>query len=455
LPVKTAPVLQVERLEDRFLLSSAAYVTTLYQGLLHRTPGPAEVAVWAQTLDAGLSTRYVALSFTGSYEYRSDLVSADYGQFLHRVPDAPSLAGFTAALAAGLSPEQLEAILAGSDEYFTLHGRDTRYWLQAVYQDLLGRAPDSSGSDNWTSLQRAGTSRQGMAFTIAISPEALTRTVDAAYTEALGRIADTDGQAFWVGQLELGSSSLSILADLASSGEAVARAGGTDAYTPAAVNDPLSTIALPISGRGVSFWDTDNAANELRAAEGHAPVLFLGDSITAGYAYGTGAAVWDQWLAPLGAEDFAIPGLSTSEVLWQVESGQVATVSPGVVVLMIGTNNLGEGQSPQAAAEGIGRIVDQIKAVSPATRMLLLGVFSRGFSATDPYRSEVAQVNSLISLLADGQRVVYRDIGGVFLNTDGSISPSVLPDGLHPSQYGYQLWTAAMWPTLAEMLAGQ
>jgi lysophospholipase L1-like esterase len=67
----------------------------------------------------------------------------------------------------------------------------------------------------------------------------------------------------------------------------------------------------------------------------------------------------------------------------------------------------------------------------------------------------VAQVNAQIALLADGRRVVYRDIGGAFLRPDGSISPAVMADGLHPTTYGYQLWTSAMWPTLSAMLAGQ
>ena len=45
--------LQVETLEDRCLLSSAAYVTALYQDLLHRNPAPAEVANYVALLDGG------------------------------------------------------------------------------------------------------------------------------------------------------------------------------------------------------------------------------------------------------------------------------------------------------------------------------------------------------------------------------------------------------------------
>jgi lysophospholipase L1-like esterase len=122
---------------------------------------------------------------------------------------------------------------------------------------------------------------------------------------------------------------------------------------------------------------------------------------------------------------------------------------------MVGTNNLGGGETPAATAEGIGRIVDTIKAVSPGSKILLLGVLPRGFSPTAPYRGEIDQLNSLISLLAHGQRVKYLNIGGAFVNADGWISQAVMADALHPTAYGYELWTAAMWPTLLQLLTGQ
>ena len=59
----------------------------------------------------------------------------------------------------------------------------------------------------------------------------------------------------------------------------------------------------------------------------------------------------------IGAANFAVSGLTTSEVLWQVESGQVARAMPSVIVLCIGSNNLGVGQSPEATADGVTKIV--------------------------------------------------------------------------------------------------
>ena len=58
--------LRVEGLEERCLLSSAEYVAGLYNGILHRSPAPAEVAGWVDVLAAGASPHDVARGFTGT-----------------------------------------------------------------------------------------------------------------------------------------------------------------------------------------------------------------------------------------------------------------------------------------------------------------------------------------------------------------------------------------------------
>src|SRR5262249_5199540 len=131
---------------------------------------------------------------------------------------------------------------------------------------------------------------------------------------------------------------------------APAPAPGPPKAPPApAIPDALATTPLPITGRNNKYWTVREGQNETRLRDGHASLLFLGDSTTDGFQT-VGQSVWDTFWAPLDAEDFAIAGLTTSEVLWQVETGQVARASPDVVVLMIGTNNLGLGQSPPAVA---------------------------------------------------------------------------------------------------------
>ena len=86
--------------------------------------------------------------------------------------------------------------------------------------------------------------------------------------------------------------------------------------------------------------------------------MFLGDSITEWLYMGPGKPCWDMFFAPLGAIDFAAGGATTSQVLWQVEQGQVEAATPRVVVLMIGTNNLTLGATPEGTAKGVTKIVD-------------------------------------------------------------------------------------------------
>jgi lysophospholipase L1-like esterase len=67
-------------------------------------------------------------------------------------------------------------------------------------------------------------------------------------------------------------------------------------------------------------------------------LLFLGDSITDGWAKG-GKAIWDTRYAPLKAANFGIGGDKTEHVLWRLKNGNLTGIQPKVVVLMIGTNN--------------------------------------------------------------------------------------------------------------------
>jgi len=49
--------------------------------------------------------------------------------------------------------------------------------------------------------------------------------------------------------------------------------------------------------------------------------------------------------------------------------------------------------------------------------------------------------------------VTYLDIGDKFLAADRSISKDVMYDFLHPTAKGYEIWSAAMEPTLTRLLS--
>src|SRR5262249_61677599 len=111
--------------------------------------------------------------------------------------------------------------------------------------------------------------------------------------------------------------------------------------------------------------------------------------------------------------------------------------------------------SAAATAAGVETIVDLIQRQLPNSRILLLGLLPRSASIADPIRASIAHVNRSIAKLADGERVQYLDFGAAFLLSGGTLPRAVLPDLLHPSLLGYQIYAAAIWRPLVAMLEGR
>jgi beta-glucosidase len=189
-----------------------------------------------------------------------------------------------------------------------------------------------------------------------------------------------------------------------------------------------------------------------RAHLADAPLILLGDSITEQWET-AGARVFAQRLAPRQALDLGVGGDRTEHLLWRLQSGEYDGLPVRVAVVLIGTNNLGTGQTPQQTADGVHAVLDDVLARWPNCRVLLLGIFPRGVQPDDRLRLEVAQTNVLLREVADRDRVTWLDFGGVFLAADGTLSPEIMPDALHLSETGYVMWAAAMQPVLDDLLA--
>lgn len=209
---------------------------------------------------------------------------------------------------------------------------------------------------------------------------------------------------------------------------------------------PRSTVAAPQNDKE---WRRLHEQFLARARRGGVELLFLGDSITFGW---RGQPAWKRDFEPLGAANFGIGGDQTQHVLWRVENGELEGIDPKVVVLMIGTNNLGR-DSAEETALGVQALVEEIMRRKPDARILLLGVFPRGHKPTDSVRTKVRTLNRLISPLDDGgKHVRYLNVGERFLEPDGTISKAIMPDYVHLTREGYDRWAAAIGPALRELM---
>ena len=129
---------------------------------------------------------------------------------------------------------------------------------------------------------------------------------------------------------------------------------------------------------------------------------------------------------------------------------------------MIGTNNLGferdrltPRNTPAEAAEGVKAIIDDLRRRLPEAKILLLAVFPRSHSPSDTVRAQVEETNRRIAGLDDGNYVRYLDIGAKFLSADGTLEKDIMPDYLHPSPKGYEIWAQAIQAPLAQILGGK
>jgi lysophospholipase L1-like esterase len=190
-----------------------------------------------------------------------------------------------------------------------------------------------------------------------------------------------------------------------------------------------------------------------RGKEGPIGVLFLGDSITEGWK--GASAVWQEHFGKYDSANFGIGGDRTQHVLWRIENGELEGIQPKVVVLMIGTNNAGA-YSAEEIARADRKIVEAIRQKLPKTKVLLLGIFPRGADPADPkvipFREKIKAINESLAKLDNGKSIRYLDIGAKFMESDGRLSPEIMPDALHLSEKGYQIWADAIQPLLDEMM---
>jgi hypothetical protein len=172
---------------------AVGYVAGIYLDLLHRAVDPGGLAAWNTLLGRGLTRQQVVTDIEASKEYRTDVVQAIYSQVLHRNADSFGLNAFVNALGSGLTLVQVEAIIFGSQEFFNDSGGTNSGFVTALYQDLLGRSPDTFGLNAFVGAINAGASRQAVASAILSSDEYHRDLIGQIYLQFLRRPADSFG----------------------------------------------------------------------------------------------------------------------------------------------------------------------------------------------------------------------------------------------------------------------
>jgi VCBS repeat-containing protein len=192
------------------------YVRRLYADLLNRDADAGGLTFWVQGLRQGVSRDQVADGIWRSGEHRGMQVDAYYNTYLHRASDPAGRDYWVKAFLAGATEIDIEQGFLTSGEYRATHTTDASY-LAGLYQDVLGRTPDSAGLAYWTqtlqSLVSAGAGgRDVIARNFLTSGEAYLQVLDRYYADYLGRSPDSAGAQSWLNGLEHSAFSLESVA---------------------------------------------------------------------------------------------------------------------------------------------------------------------------------------------------------------------------------------------------
>ena len=223
-------------------------------------------------------------------------------------------------------------------------------------------------------------------------------------------------------------------------------------------NESLLTVQMPRDNPCIRPTGNPQNARHVAfmniATNSDFDVMFLGDSITdlinvdddGGGNLG-GKAPFAKYFEGVKIANFGISGDTTQGVLWRLQNGEGKGHKPKAVRLLLGTNNTG-GASGAEIAEGIGAVVLELRNDFPDAKIMLLAIFPRGTGPNDANRKKCEEANKIIAKLDDQKHIFFTDINSKFLDDKGGLIGFRTTDHLHPVTEGFEIWAAAVAPTL-------
>lgn len=112
-----------------------------------------------------------------------------YENFLNRAPDQGGLEYFMQQLADGKDEEFVLTEIVGSPEFYGRSGGTPQGFVTALYNDLLGRAPDAGGETYWEGVVNNHSGDLGsVVHSMLGTPEALHDLLNNPSTSALSNL---------------------------------------------------------------------------------------------------------------------------------------------------------------------------------------------------------------------------------------------------------------------------
>jgi lysophospholipase L1-like esterase len=179
------------------------------------------------------------------------------------------------------------------------------------------------------------------------------------------------------------------------------------------------------------------------AANDQGAVVLYGDSITQGWGDRP-----SKFFPGLKTANRGISGDTTRGMLLRLNDDALRLAPKGMVLLM-GTNDLEEGASPEVIVANVKLILQAIEASNAKMPVILSLVFPSSETKKRP-AAQIKAINAGLAKMAkDFPQVTVLDTWTLFANETGDAKAAEFPDLLHPNDAGYEKWANALRPLFA------
>ncbi|OUN76247.1 GDSL family lipase [Alistipes sp. An116] len=170
-------------------------------------------------------------------------------------------------------------------------------------------------------------------------------------------------------------------------------------------------------------------------------IVFVGNSITDG-------CEWAELFQNRHVKNRGISGDRSDWLLGRLDS--ILTAHPKKLFLMIGTNDLAAGRTPDEIVRDVERLIDRFQRESKWTKIYVQSILPVNGEGFTKYRSHyehahlIVPTNKRLEALCHQKGVTYLDVWGALADDEGRLDRRYTNDGLHLMGAGYLVWRDAI-----------
>ncbi|HEY9341226.1 MAG TPA: family 20 glycosylhydrolase [Hanamia sp.] len=176
-------------------------------------------------------------------------------------------------------------------------------------------------------------------------------------------------------------------------------------------------------------------------------IVFLGNSITDG-------AIWSELFNDIQVKSRGFSGDVTAGVINRFDD--IVKRRPSKIFLLIGTNDLARGISPDSVVKNIVLMADYLYQKSPATQLYVQSILPVNsvyakFPTHTNKSGKISEVNAALEKKSSSHHYRYIDLHSHFSDAEGKMNTLYSNDGLHLLGAGYALWKHLIYPYVYDL----